>query len=183
MLDTLKKLLCATALILPAATFAQDDAPATTDLSTGEPVVPEVISETFGDWTVNCQELDGIERCQMNQLLRDQEGNPVIEVNLFRVADQPQVFAGGSVVAPLETLLTQQLTISIDGAQGKRYPFAFCVTSGCVSRVGLTEEDVNTYKRGASATLSIVPALAPDQIVALNMSLTGFTAAFDRLPE
>lgn len=183
MLDTFKKIAWAAALMLPTTALAQDQAPATSDLATGQPVAPEITSETFGDWTVNCQQLDAGERCQMFQLLRDAQNNPVVEVNLFRVKDQPQVFAGGSIVAPLETLLTPQLTISVDDGLGKRYPFAFCAPNGCVSRVGLTEADVNEYKRGAKATVTIVPAAAPDKTVALNMSLTGFTAAFDRLPE
>lgn len=197
MLDTLKTIAVATALLVPATGIAQEaqpesqaeeqpQAPAATDLATGtdvKPAEPEVISEAFGDWTVNCQQIGEAERCQMYQLLRDQDDNPVVEVNLFRVSDQPQVFAGGTVVVPLETLLTPQLTIAVDEALGKRYPFAFCLPNGCVSRIGLTEEDVAGYKRGSKATVSIVPAAAPDRTVTLNMSLTGFTKAFDRLPE
>lgn len=184
MLDTFKKLALATAFVLPTATFAQDQAPApATDLAQGQPVAPEVTTETFGDWTVNCQEVDGQERCEMNQLLLNADNSPAIEVSLFRVAGQPQVFAGGTVVAPLGTLLTSQLTIAIDDALGKRYPFAFCLPDGCVSRVGLTEEDVNGYKKGAAATVSLSSVRAPDQVFNFNMSLTGFTAAFDRLPQ
>ncbi|UZD92105.1 invasion associated locus B family protein [Cognatishimia activa] len=191
MLDTLKTFALAAAIAVPTATFAQDEAPATqaeapapaTDLATGQPVVPEVKSETFGDWKVNCQELDGQERCEMTQLLLNDDGSPAIEVSLFRVSNQSQVFAGGTIVAPLGTLLTSQLTISIDGALGKRYPFAFCLPDGCVARVGLTEEDVNGYKKGGKAAVALASVRAPDQVFNFDMSLTGFTAAFDRLPQ
>ena len=80
---------------------------------------------------------------------------------------------------PLETLLTGQLTIQINGGQSKRYPFSVCDQQGCYARIGLTEEDVNSYKRGASATVSLVPFVAPDQRVSLDLSLTGFTAGYD----
>jgi len=193
MLDTIKTLAVATALLVPATGFAQEaqtdeqpQASEATDLSTGtavQPPEPEVTTETFGDWTVNCQVVGEAERCQMYQLLRDQDNNPVVEVNLFRVAGQPEVFAGGTFVAPLETLLGPQLTIAVDDGLGKRYPFAFCLPNGCVSRIGLTEADVNGYKRGGKATVTIVPAVAPDRVVAVDMSLTGFTKAFDRLPQ
>ncbi|SHG29361.1 invasion associated locus B family protein [Cognatishimia maritima] len=183
MINKIKNHLAAAIIALPTAILAQEQAPATGDLAQGQPVVPEITSETFGDWTVNCQALETGERCQMYQLLKNQDGDAVIEVNLFRVVDQPAVFAGGSIVAPLETLLPPQLTIAIDDGAGKRYPFAFCLVKGCVSRVGLTEEDVNAYKRGAKASVAIVPAVAPDQVVVVDMSLTGFTAAFDRISQ
>lgn len=181
MLDTFKTLAVTALIALPTAGFAQDQTPST-DLAPGQPVAPEVTTETFGDWTVNCQEADGQERCEMKQLLLNADNTPAIEVSLFRVAGQPQVFAGGTVVAPLGTLLTSQLTISIDSALGKRYPFAFCLPDGCISRVGLTEDDVNDYKKGSKATVSLSSVQAPDQVFNFDMSLTGFTAAFERLP-
>jgi len=81
---------------------------------------------------------------------------------------------------PLETALQNQLTVSIDGAAGKRYPFAFCNAVGCYARIGLTADDVAGFKRGNLAKLTIVPALAPDQKVVLDLSLEGFTASFDK---
>jgi invasion protein IalB len=45
-------------------------------------------------------------------------------------------------------------------------------------RLGLTKEDVASFKRGKSAVITIVPALAPDQKVELELSLEGFTASY-----
>jgi invasion protein IalB len=80
---------------------------------------------------------------------------------------------------PLETLLIQKLSIAVDGGQPKRYDFSFCTQVGCYARVGFTEEDVARFKAGRGATITIVPAMAPDQQVTLDMSLSGFTASFD----
>jgi invasion protein IalB len=44
----------------------------------------------------------------------------------------------------------------------------------------LTEADVTAFKRGKEATITIVPALAPDQTVDLALSLSGFTAGYDK---
>jgi invasion protein IalB len=82
---------------------------------------------------------------------------------------------------PLETSLPAQVTVAIDGGAGKRYPFAFCNPVGCYARVGLTDADISAYKRGNEAKITIVPALAPDQKVVLNLSLEGFTAAYDKV--
>ncbi len=50
---------------------------------------------------------------------------------------------------------------------------------GCIARVGFTQAEIDGFKKGAKATLTIVPVAAPDQKVALDISLKGFTAGFD----
>lgn len=115
----------------------------------------------------------------MYQLLTTAEGASVAEVSIFQLKDAGQAVAGGTFVVPLETLLTQKLRISVDGSKARIYDYSFCNQIGCYARVGFTQEDVNRFKAGAKATVTLIPALAPDQKVELNMSLSGFTAAFD----
>ena len=57
----------------------------------------------------------------------------------------------------------------------------FCNPVGCYARMGLTPEDVNAFKRGSEAVITIVPALAPDQQVKLTLSLSGFTASYGKV--
>ena len=162
-------------------------APIETDLNMGEDASTPEIGQTYvreneGDWEVQCVRVDegNEEPCQMYQLMKDGDGNPVAEVSIFRLPKGGQAVAGATVIVPLETSLQAQLRISVDGGQGKRYPYSFCNPVGCFARIGLTESDVNGFKRGAAATVTIVPFLAPDQKVELNMSLKGFTASFDK---
>ena len=136
--------------------------------------------EEHGDWDLQCIRTEGeTDPCQLYQLLKDSDGNSVAEVSMFRLPEGSKAVAGATVIVPLETLLTAQLTIAVDGNKGKRYPFAFCNPIGCYSRIGLTAEDVASFKRGAKATVSIVPFAAPDQTVNLDLSLKGFTAGYD----
>lgn len=138
------------------------------------------VRETIGDWSIQClRNPDGDDPCQLYQLLNDADGNSVAEVSLFKVEGQGQAVAGANFIVPLETLLTQKLTVAVDGGQAKRYDFAFCAQLGCVARVGFTEADINQFKRGATANVTIVPAAAPDQTVTVGMSLTGFTDSYD----
>ncbi len=138
------------------------------------------IKETFQDWSLQCLEVpEGEDVCQMYQLLKDANGASVAEVSIFKLIDGGQVEAGGTFVVPLETLLTQKLTIAVDSGQARRYDYSFCSQIGCFARVGLTAEDIRRFKAGAKATITLVPALAPDQRVAVTMSLSGFTAAYD----
>ncbi|OWU83567.1 hypothetical protein ATO6_16960 [Oceanicola sp. 22II-s10i] len=137
-----------------------------------------------GDWLVQCMKApaEGAdESCQLYQLLRDENDNPVAEFSLFRLPAGGQAAAGATVVVPLETALIEDMMLSVDGAKGKRYRFSFCNQVGCFARIGLTQADVDSLKRGKAATLTIVPYAAPDVKLALNLSLTGFTAGYDQI--
>ena len=155
------------------------------DLDLGEPVDgPQLgqryTKESFDDWELSCIKT-GAEKdpCSILQILNDDDGNPTAEFALFRLEGGGQAVAGGTIVVPLETLLPAQVTVAVDGGSGKRYNYTFCNPLGCAAQVGFTQEDIDAFRRGNVATLTIVPAPAPDQQVVLEMSLTGFTAAYD----
>lgn len=158
--------------------------PMAEDLSLGEEAQPKLVEpyvkQEHGSWKLQCLPVEeGEEPCQLYQLLQDDQGTDVAEIAIFRLPAGGQAVAGATVTVPLETLLTAQLTIAVDGGKGKRYPFSFCSPVGCYARIGLTETDVAAFKKGAKASVSLVPAPAPDQRVTLDMSLTGFTAGYN----
>ncbi|GGO53093.1 Invasion protein IalB, involved in pathogenesis [Roseovarius pacificus] len=143
---------------------------------------PTYIKEQYGDWQLKCFRSEAEEDpCQMYQLLTEEAGNPVAEFSLFRLAEGAQAVAGATIVVPLGTLLTEELRISVDGGRAKTYTYSFCSMVGCFARIGLTQEDINSFKAGGVANLQIVPAQAPDQTVNIRASLDGFTAAFDNV--
>jgi invasion protein IalB len=169
-------------------TAPQTQAPADPGLALGEPVTegPQpgqtYIREVSGDWSLECLKVeDGEEPCQIFQTLTDDEGNQVANMRIFKLPAGGQAEAGALVAVPLETLLTAQLTITVDGTQPKRYPFSVCDRQGCYARIGLTAEDIAAYKRGASATVTLVPFVAPDERVEVKLSLSGFTAGYDKV--
>lgn len=137
--------------------------------------------ETIGDWELRCIRVpEGQqEPCQLYQLLQDQGGNSVAEINLINLPEGQKAAAGATIVAPLETLLTEQLTLAVDGGPTKRYPFTWCAQVGCFSRIGLSDADIASFKNGAKAVVTIVPAVAPDQKVTVTVSLTGFTKGYE----
>jgi len=142
------------------------------------------VKETYDDWAERC--MRGAEGqpdlCQLYQLLKDEQGNPVAEIGMFPLPKGEKAQAGASITAPLETLLTENIVIAIDGGKPKVYPFSWCDRASCVARIGFTAEEVATMKKGNKATMTIVPVAAPDQKVVLNISLKGFTKGFDALP-
>lgn len=142
------------------------------------------IKETYEDWQIKCFRTGTEEDlCQMYQLLTEEGGNPVAEFSLYKLANAGNVVAGATIAAPLGTLLTEEIKLSVDGGKAKSYGYSFCTMGGCFARIGLTQADVNALKGGLKATLEIVPAQAPDQTVQIDASLAGFTAAYEASSE
>jgi invasion protein IalB len=191
MTEFLTRISLVAALAMAGPALAQDaTTPPATDpgLALGETVTdgPQpgqpYVREVSGDWSVECLRVEeGDEPCQIFQTMTDDEGNQVANMRIFRLPAGGQAEAGALVAVPLETLLTAQLTITVAGQQPKRYPFSVCDRQGCYARIGLTAEDINAYKRGASATVTLVPFVAPDERVEVKLSLSGFTAGYDKV--
>ena len=138
------------------------------------------IREEFGDWGMRCMMVpDQPDPCELYQLLLGAEDNPVAELTVFPLPAGGQAVAGATVVAPLETLLTERITITVDGQTPLQYEFSYCNRAGCIARLGLTQREVDAFKRGSTATLRIVPAADPSKPFDLPISLRGFTAGFD----
>ena len=172
---------------LPLAALAQTAEPTVEDgLPVGQEVVEigeTYVAETHGDWEVRCirAEEGQPEPCQMYQLLLDSNGGAVAEFNIFDLPDEGQVVAGATIVTPLDTLLTPGLRLRVDDGNWSEFPFAFCQPIGCFARLGLTEGNLDAFRAGGDAFVALVPLPAPDQVVQLEASLSGFTAGFEAL--
>ncbi|WP_413875240.1 invasion associated locus B family protein [Albidovulum sp.] len=165
----------------PAPADATAAAPATPATPAANGVGEPYVSETFDAWELRCVHTeDGSDPCQLYQLLKDKEtAKPVAEISLLALPEGGEAVVGATIIVPLETLLTQQLNITVDKGKTKRYPFTFCAEVGCVARVGFTKEDIDGFKKGNVAVVSVVPVAAPDRTVDVEISLKGFTAGLD----
>ena len=114
----------------------------------------------------------------------NEQGSPVAEISIFPVEGAENgAVAGATFVAPLQTYLPVGVTMAVDTAEARRYPFEFCSEIGCFARLGLTNESLDAFRRGNVARLVIVPASARDRQVVVEMSLDGFTAGYAALGE
>ncbi|MGB7321462.1 MAG: invasion associated locus B family protein [Albidovulum sp.] len=164
----------------PATT--EEAAPAATEtISNPDGIGEPYVSESHGDWQLRCiRTADGSDPCQLYQLLKDKgTGDPISEISLVALPDGGDAAAGATIITPLETLLTQQMNISVDGGPTKRFPFTFCAEIGCVARVGFTKEDLAGFRKGKIAVISVVPVADPTRTVDVDISLAGFTAGFE----
>ncbi|WP_338548104.1 invasion associated locus B family protein [Roseovarius phycicola] len=171
-----------------AAQSDEAEQPAQTDADAGLDLGREItddasyVKETYGDWQLQCFRSEaGEDPCQMYQLLREDAGNPVAEFTIFKLPGEGQAVAGATIVVPLGTLLPEGLKLAVDGGTAKGYNYSFCSLVGCFARIGFTEQDIANFRAGAGATLTIIPAQAPDQQVVIKASLNGFTAAYNEV--
>ena len=177
------RIIFALSAVLAALGLSESDAQTTqSDTTTPSKLGDTYTAAMIGGWEQRCvrtvQEQDP---CHLYQLLKDANGNAVSEVTLFKLPAGGQAVAGATIIVPLETLLTEQLKVRVDENPARIYPFSFCNSVGCVGRIGLTQDDIQGFKSGSVARVSLVPVAAPDQLVILNMSLDGFIAGFDAL--
>lgn len=171
-----------------AAQTDEAEQPAQNNADTGLDLGREIrddasyVKETYGDWQLQCFRSEaGEDPCQMYQLLREDAGNPVAEFTIFKLPGEGQAVAGATIVVPLGTLLPEGLKLAVDGGTAKGYSYSFCSLVGCFARIGFTEQDIANFRAGAGATLTIIPAQAPDQQVVIKASLSGFTAAYNEV--
>lgn len=139
----------------------------------------------YDDWSIKCIKApENIsDPCQLYQKLYDTTSNPVADIHIFKLEEGSATEMGGSLMTPLETLLSPGIILSIDDGPRKVYQFSFCTTAGCIARIGFTDDDIVSFKKGNFAHAYIYSARNPDFEVKAVLSLKGFTAAFKALKE
>ena len=136
-----------------------------------------------GDWNVRCVtgnpgEMD---KCEIQQLIFLNKNTPIVDISIFKLPEGEVAVAAANIMVPLETLLTKKFQFAFSKEIVKEYPYSFCNQKGCLVRLGLLEEDVEAMKKGSSSKLSITHISSPKASINLNLSLNGFTAAFEAI--
>ena len=134
-----------------------------------------------GDWNVRCVTGNPgeIDKCEIQQLIFLNENTPIVDISIFKLPKGEIAIAAANVMVPLETLLTKKFRFAFSKETVKEFPYSFCNQNGCLVRMGLLEEDIEALRKGKSSELAITHISSPDSSIELNLSLDGFTAAFD----
>ncbi len=142
----------------------------------------DVKRTTYKSWEVAC--LADNSNCAMAQIGKDGGGNPVLEMVIRKLPEPLE--AGGEiaiavldVITPLGVVLTEGLSLKIDGGQDALAPFQVCTEQGCLVREPIAQELIDRLKKGNAATVTVVAA--NQGVVTSSLSLSGFTAAFNAL--
>jgi invasion protein IalB len=166
-------------MLSPLAVSAQEApaaAPAAEAAATAAPAATTPAAGGNQNWLKVCDPLpDGQQACIMRQvvlangqfvgsfLLRDDPGQ---ESRLLAVA-----------AVPLGVLLPFGLTWQIDGAKPIRVPYMLCDPTSCATQLVINEQYVNSLKKGN--TLKLTAKNRQNQDLTIEITLSGFTAAYD----
>lgn len=175
-LSTFLRISAATVLCAAAPAFAQDPAEATAP----QPGAEDALKATHGAWEVRCAG-EAQDVCYISQVLENDEGSPLIRVVVRAVPENSQ--AVGLMVAqtPLGVVLTRGLQMRVDAGEVTTAPYAYCVQNGCYAQIGLAPEGLERLKRGAAAQITVYAVQQPETAIETELSLIGFTAAFDEI--
>lgn len=165
----------------PAASSETDtDADAAPAEPKSEEAAPaETVEAVHGDWQIRCRSDNN--GCFMYQLAIDARDVPIAEMSIVPLQAEDGRVAGFTVVTPLRTLLPEGVALQIDNGRVQKYQFGWCTEAGCASRFAVREDGLNLFKRGNKVRLTVRSVEKPDAPVVLDVSLKGFTAAFNDL--
>ena len=139
------------------------------------------VRATHGSWEVIC--LKGSENCTMQQIGKSPQGEDAILVRISKVdataQDGTKIPASAEIVAPLGVVLPAGVRVQVDGGQVRGTNYQVCIQIGCLAQDVVSEAFLADMKKGNSAKMIVM--LPPNREVSVNISLTGFTKAFNSL--
>ncbi|MEM6943905.1 MAG: invasion associated locus B family protein [Pseudomonadota bacterium] len=151
-------------------------------LATAQQQQAEEVRDRHGDWTVRCA--TGTETCVIQQVGQGNNGNDVLEMRIRKLSgvntDQGEAIpAAIQILAPLGVFLPAGVRVQVDGNEVRSAPFEQCQQGGCVVRQPMSQDFLDEMRAGSTAKVTLIAV--PQTEVAVSISLTGFTRAFNNI--
>jgi invasion protein IalB len=147
----------------------------------------DITRREVGDWSVICTS-DG-SQCAMQQIGRTAQGEDalLIELNKYpepQTAEGRQFVARGVILVPLGVILPPQIGLNVDGNDLGTVPFFRCTAENCQAQVQFEQNVIDRFIQGVRARFTyVLPAGQGEaQQVSVEISLSGFTRAYNSLP-
>ncbi|KQT49186.1 invasion protein [Methylobacterium sp. Leaf456] len=136
------------------------------------------VSESYGDWTMNCTREDNRTDCVIIQSQGDRRtGKRLFSLELKVPKDGR---TEGLILMPFGLQIEPGVTFKLDDrGLGKGAPFTYCVADGCLVPISLPTLATDAMKTAQNLT---VTAAKPDtkEPTVITVPLSGFAAAFAR---
>jgi invasion protein IalB len=133
------------------------------------------LSETYGDWTLNCS--TGTKACTLSQALVNKEGQRAFLIEL-RVAKDGA--SEGTILMPFGLKLDAGVLLKLDDRDlGQGLRFSTCVAQGCMLPINFPIAGMNAIRNGKALAVGALN-MSDGQLVTFSISLNGFAVAVDR---
>ncbi|WP_163272675.1 invasion associated locus B family protein [Chelativorans alearense] len=130
-------------------------------------------------WFKACTKQEEVDVCNVQFMLRANSGQLLTSVNLIEVTGKVNRRVL-QIAVPTGRLVPPGVGLQIDNGNTQKVDYAICVPDRCVAEAQLTDEMVNSFKRGSELTLTSVNF--QNQPNPVKVTLQGFTGAYDGEP-
>lgn len=138
------------------------------------------VRSVHNDWQIRCETAPGApaEQCALVQsVTAEDRPNVGLTVIILKTADGKNRIM--RVLVPLGVLIPKGLGLRIDQTDIGSAAFVRCLPNGCVSEVYLDEKLIAQLRGGKTALFLIYQT--PEEGIGVPLSLSGFSAGYDRL--
>lgn len=127
-------------------------------------------------WFKVCTKQADNDICNVQNVRTAQTGQLLTAINLIQVTGVENR-ALLQIAVPTGRVIPAGVGMQIDGGEPQRIGYTLCLPDRCIAEAPLTEELVASFKAGGELTLTTVNF--QNQPNPIQMTLSGFTAAFD----
>ena len=127
-------------------------------------------------WFKVCSKQEDNDICNTQNIVTADSGQLLTAVNLIEIKGKinRKIF---QVSVPTGRLIPPGVGLQINGGKTQKIEYAICFPDRCISEVALSDELLNSFKKGNQLTLTSVNFQnKPNPI---NVALTGFSQAYD----
>jgi invasion protein IalB len=136
------------------------------------------LSETHGDWIVNCQIAGTVKTCSLShQQFNKQSGQRLLAIELSSKTGQD---AAGTMALPFGLALANGVSLEIDDKKLEgTLQFNTCQPAGCLVPVTFDADTTSLLQNGTTLKINATAADTA-QPIAFSVSLNGFAGALAR---
>ncbi len=143
----------------------------------GLPNGATAISETYGDWTLNCGADKGAKFCTLSQTQVNKEGQRAFAFELRMAKDGS---GEGTILMPFGLKLDAGVVLRLDDQSiGEGLRFSTCMAQGCLLPVSFPSAGMEAIRHAKSFTVGALN-VSNNQLLTIGISLNGFAVALDR---
>lgn len=130
-------------------------------------------------WFKACSKQEDVDICNVQNIRLAETGQLLTGVSLIEVKGKTnrRIF---QVTVPTGRMIPPGVGMQIDGGKVQKIDYMICLPDRCIAEGQLTDELVNSFKRGTELTLTSVNF--QNQPNPIKVTLQGFTSAFDGEP-
>jgi invasion protein IalB len=143
----------------------------------GLPNGATAISETYGDWTLNCGADKSAKFCTLSQTQVNKEGQRAFAFELRMAKDGS---GEGTILMPFGLKLDAGVILKLDDQSiGEGLRFSTCMAQGCLLPVSFPSAGMDAIRHAKTFTVGALN-VNNNQLLTIGISLNGFAVALDR---